>query len=92
MEKAEEKQIDEIVDRMLQLYFLLDSNKPADAKEEEKKVSPSKQAAQPARTTQPTKVKQPPRPGSAAPLKATVPRNQLNDTQKDEAAQQKRVP
>lgn len=42
MEKAEEKQIDEIVDRMLQLYFLLDSNKPAEAKEEEKKVSPSK--------------------------------------------------
>lgn len=73
---------------MLQLYFLLDSDKPADAKEEEKKPSPSKQAAQPASASKQVKAKpnQPARPGSAAPLKATVPRSQLNDTMKEEAA------
>ena len=49
MEKAGVKQDDETVDRMLQLYFLWYSiNKPADPKEEEKKNSPSKQAADPA--------------------------------------------
>ena len=74
---------------MLQLYFLLDSDKPADAKEEEKKASPSKQAAKPASASKQVKPKpnQPARPGSAAPLKATVPRSQLNDTMKEEAAQ-----
>ena len=77
MEKTQEKNIDEIVDRMLQLYCLLDSDKPADAKEEEKKPSPSKQAPKPAR------------PSSAAPLKATQPRSQLNDTMKDAAAPKK---
>ena len=65
MEKSQNGKIDQIIDQMLQLYFLLDSDKPpADAvkKEEKKKISPSKQAAQPAR------------PSSAAPPKATVSR------------------
>ena len=44
-ESAQAKQIDDVVDRMLQLYCLL-PHKP-DPSKEEKKESPSKQAAQP---------------------------------------------
>ena len=53
MEKADQIAQDQAVDRMLQLYFLLPERikqvfpeKPAE--KEEKKDSPSKQAAQPA--------------------------------------------
>ena len=55
----------------------MDSDKPpADAKkEEEKKNSPSKQAAQPAR------------PASAKPLKATIPRSQQQPSETEEAKQ-----
>ena len=90
MENADSKKSVEIVDRMLQLYFLWYSiNKPAYPIEEEKKNSPSKQAAKPAQPGA-ASVKAAAKPGSQ-PLKAVLSRNQMNDTMKEaEAAAAKR--